>query len=82
VTGPAEYDDARYVPRDLLESWKTQDRILRSGTGLKESDFLSDEERDTILNRIRAELDAAVEYAETSLYPDGASALGCVHNNG
>jgi len=79
MRGHAEHDDAWYVPKDDLELWKTRDPILRFERHLQESGFMSAEERDMILSRIRSEVDGAAEFAETSPLPDPGAAAGGVY---
>jgi TPP-dependent pyruvate/acetoin dehydrogenase alpha subunit len=80
MKGHAEHDDAWYVPREEIEMWKARDPILRFERHLLESGFMSEEERDIILSRIRSEVDRAVEFAEMSAFPDGRSAAGGVYH--
>jgi len=79
MKGHAEHDDAWYVSKDEVELWKARDPILRFERHLLESRFMSAEERDMILDRIRSEVDRATEFAETSPFPDGRMAVGGVY---
>jgi pyruvate dehydrogenase E1 component alpha subunit/2-oxoisovalerate dehydrogenase E1 component alpha subunit len=79
MKGHAEHDDAWYVPKDEVELWKARDPILRFERHLLESGFMSAEERDMILSRIRSEVDSATEFAEASPFPDGGAAAGGVY---
>ena len=76
MKGHAEHDDAWYVPGEELALWKERDPIVRFERHLMESGFMSEEERDIILNRIRSEMERAAEFAESSPFPDGPSAAG------
>jgi TPP-dependent pyruvate/acetoin dehydrogenase alpha subunit len=79
MKGHAEHDDAWYVPRSELEKWKSNDPIERFEKYLFESRFMSNEERDTILERVGSEIDRAVEFAENSPFPEGGHALDRVY---
>jgi pyruvate dehydrogenase E1 component alpha subunit/2-oxoisovalerate dehydrogenase E1 component alpha subunit len=79
MKGHAEHDDAWYVPKEGLELWKTRDPIHRFERHLEQSGFMSAEERDMILSRIRSEVDSATEFAETSPLPDSGAAAGGVY---
>ncbi len=79
MTGHAEHDDAWYVPKEELEAWRARDPIERFERYLSDGNFLSDEERAMILNRVRAEVEEAADFAENSPLPEGSSALGGVY---
>jgi TPP-dependent pyruvate/acetoin dehydrogenase alpha subunit len=79
MKGHAEHDDAWYVPGSEREKWKSMDPIDRFEKYLFESRFMSSGERDTILGRVTSEIERAVEFAETSPFPDGGHALDGVY---
>jgi len=79
MRGHAEHDDARYVPRELLEAWRAKDPIERYRRALIEGAGVPATEIDAIEERIRVELDAEVERAESSPPPDPSFALGRVY---
>jgi TPP-dependent pyruvate/acetoin dehydrogenase alpha subunit len=80
MKGHAEHDDAWYVPAGELAAWRRRDPIEVFERRLAESDFLTGAERDTIIERVRGEIDRAVEFAENSPFPKGENALGGVYH--
>ena len=70
MRGHSEHDDASYVPRELLEEWRTKDPIQRLETRLQEGGILTPETVAQIGKRIEDELKAAVAWAEASPFPD------------
>jgi TPP-dependent pyruvate/acetoin dehydrogenase alpha subunit len=79
MKGHAEHDDAWYVPKDLLESWRKRDPVEQFDRFLAGCNFMSGEERDMILRRVRSEVDDAADFAERSAFPEGPEALGGVY---
>ncbi|MEW6279931.1 MAG: thiamine pyrophosphate-dependent dehydrogenase E1 component subunit alpha, partial [Candidatus Eremiobacterota bacterium] len=74
MRGHAEHDDARYVPRALLEEWQAKDPIERYRAVLSEhSDRLGE-----IDERVAREVEEEARIAEQSPMPDSAFALGGV----
>jgi TPP-dependent pyruvate/acetoin dehydrogenase alpha subunit len=69
MKGHAEHDDARYVPKKALESWKKKDPILRFEKFLAAKRLMSENEKATIEARIDKEIRADVEFAESSPLP-------------
>jgi pyruvate dehydrogenase E1 component alpha subunit/2-oxoisovalerate dehydrogenase E1 component alpha subunit len=83
MRGHAEHDNQSYVPKGLLEEWSAKDPIGRFERTLLESGSISIAEIDAIQQRIRNELDQAVEEAEASPMPDpGEAARGVYHGDG
>lgn len=80
MKGHAEHDSAWYVPPKDLEEWKGRDPIDCYERYLLESRFMTETERDTIVNRVRFEVDQAAESAEQSPFPPGNLALGGVYH--
>lgn len=72
MRGHAIHDNMAYVPKELLAEWEQRDPLLRMETLLRERGLLDDTSHAELLARIEAEIDGAVEYAESSPYPDGA----------
>ncbi|HLY12190.1 MAG TPA: thiamine pyrophosphate-dependent dehydrogenase E1 component subunit alpha [Planctomycetota bacterium] len=70
MRGHAVHDDASYVPPELFEEWKKKDPIARFERKLK----LSGGEKEEIGARLKATVDDAVEFAETSPAPPGENA--------
>jgi pyruvate dehydrogenase E1 component alpha subunit len=70
MRGHAHHDDARYMPRDLLEEWEKKDPILRYDQALQDRGVLTPKVRQQIGERVSAELEAAQTFAEESPLPD------------
>jgi TPP-dependent pyruvate/acetoin dehydrogenase alpha subunit len=73
MRGHAEHDDASYVPKHLYEEWAAKDPILRLDRRLTEEGMWHEGERDSVLERVRVELDEAVEAAEAASHPEAAT---------
>ena len=73
LRGHAIHDPADYVPRDLLAEWEEREPLGRFERELLEAGTLSRQRRDELEERVRRELDAAVEEAESSPWPDPAT---------
>ena len=73
--GHSEHDSARYVPRELLEEWKKKDPILKAEQNLKQLGYADDDELLDIKKRVEQEIEAAVEFAEQSPFPEGPETL-------
>jgi TPP-dependent pyruvate/acetoin dehydrogenase alpha subunit len=69
MKGHAEHDDARYVPKKLLEAWKKKDPILRFEKYLVSKRLMNGKEKTEIEARIEQEIRADVEFAEASPFP-------------
>ena len=70
--GHSEHDSAKYVPKELLEEWKKKDPILKAEQLLLQCGYADEASFCDVRERIRAEVEAAVEYAKQSPLPDGA----------
>lgn len=70
IRGHSEHDDASYVPTGMLEAWRARDPIRRYAARLREWGFLDDAAETEMTRRIAHELEAAVQWAEASPYPD------------
>ncbi len=68
--GHAAHDDMTYVPRELLEHWRTRDPIDRQVARLAEAGVDSG----ALRAQVRAEIDAATEQALAGPMPDPATA--------
>lgn len=77
--GHAEHDSAKYVPRELLEEWAKKDPILKAEHALKIMGYADDSMLKEIQERVKKEIDAAVEFAEQSPLPEGAETLEGVY---
>jgi pyruvate dehydrogenase E1 component alpha subunit len=67
--GPGEDYDLGYRSRDELEPWIADDQVLRLGA------MLADSERQRIEADVERAIERAVEFAETSPFPDPTELL-------
>jgi TPP-dependent pyruvate/acetoin dehydrogenase alpha subunit len=74
MKGHAEHDDARYVPKDLLEKWRKKDPLLRFDKYLARKRLMTAEEKAALDARIENEIRADVAFAEASPFPSPADA--------
>lgn len=79
--GHSEHDDAKYVPKGLLEEWRAKDPILRMEKYLLGNNLVDDKALKDIEEKIRVEIDEATEFAEKSPYPEGKETLEGVYAN-
>ncbi len=75
MKGHAEHDPAAYVPRQMLEQWRAKDPIARFEKQLRQRRWLDAESQAGIEQRIREEIRADLEAAESAPMPEGARAL-------
>jgi 2-oxoisovalerate dehydrogenase E1 component subunit alpha len=57
-------DDRRYREREEVDGWREKDPILRFERYLEEAGLLDEEKRKEIAERVKTDVDEAVEYAE------------------
>ena len=69
MKGHAEHDDARYVPKAVVEKWRKKDPILRFEKYLAEKKLMTANERAAIEARIEKEIGEDVAFAESSPFP-------------
>ncbi len=69
MKGHAEHDDARYVPKALLEKWRKKDPILRYEKHLRTKKLMTPAEKNRIEARIEEEIREDVAFAESSPFP-------------
>ncbi len=69
MKGHAEHDDARYVPKSVLEKWRKKDPILRYERYLTEKRLLTAKERAAVDERLEREIREDVAFAESSPFP-------------
>ncbi|HEU4520971.1 MAG TPA: thiamine pyrophosphate-dependent enzyme [Thermoanaerobaculia bacterium] len=74
MKGHAEHDNQSYVPPEMIEEWRAKDPLTRYERVLLEAGAASRGDFDAIQQRVRAEIDAAVDEAERSPMPDPADA--------
>jgi pyruvate dehydrogenase E1 component alpha subunit len=73
--GHSEHDAAKYVPRELLEAWKAKDPILKAEALLRGLSYGDESYFGEIGDRIKKEIEAGTEFAETSPLPEGKEVL-------
>ncbi len=73
MLGHAIHDGAEYVPAELLEHWRRRDPIDRYRKRLLKRGVIDDEGVSTIDKECADAVEAAVEFAESSEWPDPAS---------
>jgi len=73
MRGHAEHDDAFYVPKELAVEWERRDPILRLTTYMEENHLIDPSERAALDERIAHEVEAALEWAEQSAFPEPAT---------
>ena len=69
MKGHAQHDPAEYVPKEMLEYWKTQDPIARYERYLTENKIVGRKKKSEIDARIERELDEDQKFAEESPMP-------------
>jgi TPP-dependent pyruvate/acetoin dehydrogenase alpha subunit len=70
MQGHAQHDDARYVPKALIEQWTAKDPIARYRRLLIESDVASERELDEIDAMTKSYADKEARAAEDAPMPD------------
>ena len=70
MMGHAIHDGAEYVPRELLSKWEKMDPIARYQARLLAEGVADLEELSEIRQRAAVEIEDAIEFAESSPYPD------------
>lgn len=73
--GHSEHDSAKYVPRDLLETWKANDPIVKAERLLVELGYAGEATFGEVGARVKKEIEEAVEFGERSPLPDGKETL-------
>ena len=63
-------DQAKYRTKEEMEEYKSQDPVETSLTKLKTEFGVSDEEIESINDRVKAEVEEAVKFADESPFPD------------
>lgn len=74
MKGHAEHDNQAYVPKELIEEWRAKDALARFERVLLERGVASQEQLDSIQQRVKQEIDAATDEAERSPMPNPADA--------
>jgi TPP-dependent pyruvate/acetoin dehydrogenase alpha subunit len=81
IRGHSEHDDASYVPRELLESWRGRDPIHLFDDTQRNWGVLTDATAEAVRLRIAEELETAVAWAEASPLPDPSEVTEGVYSN-
>ena len=68
--GHSVSDPAKYRTKDELKEYQSQDPIKITEKKMLDNNIATEEEIKEIKNKIKAEIEAAVEFAENSEYPD------------
>lgn len=80
--GHAEHDDQRYVPREEIEYWeKHNDPVDRYERYLTTQGVAQRDKLDEITESVQREIDAEVEWAESSPMPEPETAAFGVYDN-
>lgn len=79
MRGHAGHDPMKYVPEEFLEEGRRRDPIARFEKRLLDEGVLTEERRREIEEKIAAEVEDAVDFAEKSPYPEGKEALEGVY---
>ena len=74
MKGHAEHDNQSYVPKELIEEWKAKDPLARYERVLMELGVATEADFEAIQQRVKKELDLAVDEAERSPMPRGEDA--------
>ncbi len=74
--------DAGYRTREEIEEWRGRDPIKRLRTRLLDERVATSEELERIEAEVQAEIDAAVEFAKNSPWPDPATATTHIYSQG
>lgn len=73
--GHSEHDAAKYVPKELLEEWKKKDPVMNMEKYLISNNVVTQQDLAAIDEQTKKEIDAAVEFAENSPFPEGKEAI-------
>lgn len=79
MLGHAIHDGAEYVPAELLAEWEARDPVVRYEQRLLDEAVLDRVEMDEIGQRCALEVTDAIEFAESSPFPDPATVLEGVY---
>jgi len=83
MKGHAEHDNQAYVPKELIEEWKTKDPVARFEQLLLDNGFATRDDLDAIEQRVKREIDTATDEADASPMPNPSdAALGLFAGDG
>ena len=69
IKGHAEHDNQSYVPREVIDEWSGKDPVVRYEHSLIENGFATQDDLQSIEQRVRKEIDIATDEAEKSPMP-------------
>lgn len=81
MTGHSAHDAGTYVPEHLWKEWAAKDPIQRLERLMRECGWAGQADIDELHAGIRTEVDAAIEWAEQSPYPDPSELLDNVYES-
>lgn len=81
MSGHSGHDDAHYVPRHLIETWRAKDPIVRFTRTLLEHGVVTEQGVSELERQIEAEIDRALAIAGASPEPHPESALEDVYSD-
>ena len=73
MMGHAIHDGAEYVPRELLAEWERRDPVVTYEARLMAAGVVDQVEIDEIKQRCAVEITDAIDYAESSPFPEAAT---------
>ena len=73
--GHSEIDPAKYRKPEEVEYWKSRDPLVLMQQYLTKQELWSDEWKQKLADSINREIDEAIQFAETSPYPEPVEAL-------
>jgi len=79
MTGHSAHDGGDYVPKHLWEEWGAKDPIVRLERRMLDRGEAMQEDINALFAGIRKEVDAAIEWAEASPYPDPSTLTESVY---
>jgi acetoin:2,6-dichlorophenolindophenol oxidoreductase subunit alpha len=79
--GHFEGDPQPYRTQDEVESWKQRDPLGTAEAYLRERGALSDDDKAQMVSEIRADIEAAVEFAEAASMPSPEEALQDIYTD-
>jgi pyruvate dehydrogenase E1 component alpha subunit/2-oxoisovalerate dehydrogenase E1 component alpha subunit len=79
MRGHARHDDAKYVPKKVLEHWKRRDPVLLLEKHLHAHQLITESEALDIHESVGSEVREAEAFALASPHPEGAQALQGVY---
>lgn len=79
MRGHAGHDPAKYVPNELFDEWEKKDPIETFENRLFAEYILNDKKKAEIEEKIKTEIEEALEFAQKSDFPDGRETLEGVY---